>query len=104
MQFEMTSTVFGCTKVTVDGNTYCSLFTGQQPVGNNADNTLGLDVTKISAEPEVFSQLKSQGFKAGDDVKLVAMLKKAANGKSQPYIVGIVPGQRPVTEPHKKAS
>lgn len=104
MQFEMTSTVFGCTKVTVDGNTYCSIFTGQNPVGDNAANTLGLDVTKISAEPVIFDQLKAEGFKAGDSVKLVAMLKKAANGKSQPYIVGIVPAQKSVTEPARKSA
>lgn len=104
MQFEMTSTVFGCTKVTVDGNTYCSMFTGQQPVGDNAMNTLGLDVTKISAEPAVFDQLKAEGFNAGDTIKLVCMLKKAANGKSQPYIVGVVPGQKPVPHQDKKAS
>ncbi|MBD3657804.1 hypothetical protein [Marinobacter sp.] len=105
MQFEMTSTVFSCNKVTVDGKTYCSIFTGQHPIGENAANTLGFEVTKIAAEPVVFDQLQSQGFHAGDDVKLVAMLKKAANGKSQPHIIGIVPGQKPVSTDNKaKAS
>lgn len=107
MQFEMTSTVFSATKVTVEGRTYCSVFTGQPPVGDNAENTLGVEVTKISAEPQVFDQLKAEGFNAGQQpqvYKLVAMLKKAANGKSQPHIVGIVPGQKAPVEPQKKAS
>jgi hypothetical protein len=103
MQFEMTSTVFSCNKVTVEGRTYCSVFTGQHPVGDNAENTLGLEVTKIAAEPQVFDQLKTEGFKPGDSIKLIAMLKKAANGKSQPHIIGVVPNQKPVSEPHKKA-
>ena len=103
MQFEMTSTVFSCNKVTVEGRTFCSIFTGQHPTGDNAENTIGLEVTKISADPQVFEQLKAENFKPGDNVKLVAMIKKAANGKSQPFIVGVVPGQKPVSEPHKKA-
>lgn len=104
MQFEMTSTVFSATKVTVEGRTYCSVFTGQPPVGENAENTLGLEVTKISAEPQVFDQMKQEGFTPGDNVRLIVMLKKAANGKSQPHIVGVVPGQRAPAEPQKKAS
>ena len=104
MQFEMTSTVFSCNKVTVDGKTYCSIFTGQNPVGDNAANTLGYEVTKIAAEPAVFDQLNAQGFKAGDDVKLVAMLKKAANGKSQPHIIGVVPGYKAAPMPDKKTA
>lgn len=107
MQFEMTSTVFGANKVTVEGRTYCSIFTGQPPIGENAEATVGVEVTKISAQPEVFDQLKAEGFVAGErprDFRLVAMLKKAANGKSQPHIVGVVPGQRAPVESPKKAS
>jgi len=108
MQFELSSTVFSANKVTVEGRTFCSIFTGQPPVGDNAENTLGVEVTKISAEPQVFDQLKAEGFQPGQSpqvYKLVAMLKKAANGKSQPHIIGVVPGQKvaPVTEPQKKA-
>ncbi|MFP3979476.1 hypothetical protein [Marinobacter sp. KMM 10035] len=103
MQFEMTSTVFSCNKVTVEGRTFCSIFTGQHPTGDNAENTLGLEVTKISADPQVFEQLRAENFKPGDNVKLIAMIKKASGGKSQPFIVGVVPGQKPVSEPHKKA-
>ncbi|WP_018404163.1 hypothetical protein [Marinobacter gelidimuriae] len=99
MQFEMTATVFSCNKVTVEGNTYCSIFTGQNPVGDNAANTLGLEITKIAADPSVFDQLSSDGFKSGQSVKLIAKLKKAANGKSQPHIIGIVPGQRNQQQP-----
>lgn len=104
MQFEMTSTVFSCNKVTVEGRTYCSVFTGQHPVGDNAENTLGLEVTKIAAEPDVFDQLKAHGFQPGDSIKLIAMLKKAANGKSQPHVIGVVPGQKSVSEPQKKTA
>ncbi|GHD52496.1 hypothetical protein SAMN05216429_106133 [Marinobacter persicus] len=104
MQFEMTATVFSVNKITVEGRTFCSMFTGQNPVGDNAENTLGLEVTKISAEPAVFDQLKTEGFRPGQEIKLVAMLKKAANGKSQPHIVGVVPSQKtaPTPEPQKK--
>lgn len=104
MQFEMNSTVFSATKVTVEGRTYCSIFTGQQPIGENADNTLGLEVTKIGAEPQVFDQLKAEGFTPGDNIKLIAMLKKAANGKSQPHIIGVVPGHKAPVEPQKKSA
>ncbi len=107
MQFEMTTTVFSANKVTVEGRAYCSVFTGQPPVGDNAENTLGVEVTKISAEPEVFEQLKREGYQPGQtpqDFKLVAMLKKAANGKSQPHIIAVVPGQKTPAEPQKKAS
>jgi hypothetical protein len=104
MQWEMTSTVFSCKKVTVDGRTYCSIMTGQQPTGQNADNTVGLEITKITAEPEVFDQLKSANFRPGQDVKLVATLKTAAGGKSQPHIIAVVPESRPVQEPQKKVS
>jgi hypothetical protein len=106
MQFELTSTVFSCNKVTVEGRTYCSVFTGQAPVGDNAENTIGVEVTKISAEPDVFEQLKREGYQAGQapqDFKFVAMLKKAANGKSQPHIIGVVPGQKTAPAPDTKA-
>lgn len=95
MQFEMTSTFLSCSSVNVEGRSYCSVFTGQQPVGDNAANTLGLEVTKIGAEPDVFSQLRAQGFNTGDSVRFLATLKKAANGKSQPHIIGVVPNQKP---------
>ena len=106
MQFELTSTVFSANKVTVEGRTYCSIFTGQAPVGDNAENTLGVEVTKISAEPDVFEQLKREGYKPGQapqDFKLVGMLKKAANGKSQPYIIGVVPGYKTTPVPDTKS-
>ncbi len=106
MQFEMTASVFSVNKITVEGRTFCSMFTGQNPVGENAERTIGLEVTKISAEPAVFDQLKAEGFKPGDDLKLVAMLKKAAGGKSQPHIIGVVPNQKtaPAPEPQKKTA
>lgn len=106
MQFEMTASVFSVNKITVEGRTFCSMFTGQTPVGENAKTTLGLEVTKISAEPEVFDQLQKDGFNPGDDLKLVAMLKKAAGGKSQPHIIGVVPNQKtaPASEPQKKTA
>lgn len=95
MQFEMTSTFLSCTTINVDNRSYCSVFTGQTPAGDAASNTLGLEVTKITAEPDVFLQLKAQGFAVGDSVRFLATLKKAANGKSQPHIIGVVPGQKP---------
>jgi hypothetical protein len=92
MQFEMISTFLGCSRVNVDGRIFCSVFTGQEPVGDNTANTRGYEVTKIGADPEVFDQLHD--VKAGDQIKFVALLKKAAGGKSQPYFVGVVSDQK----------
>lgn len=107
MQFEMTATVFNARKMNIEGRTFCSVITGQAPVGDAGETTLGFEVTKITADPAVFDQLKADGYQPGAqprDFKFVAMLKTAAGGKSQPYIVGVVPGQKPaVSEPHKKA-
>lgn len=89
MQFEMSATVLGISRVNIDGRVFCSCFTGQEPVGDAAQNTRGYEVTKIGCEPEVFDQLS--GLKPGDAVQFVAMLRKAAGGKSQPYFVGVVP-------------
>lgn len=89
MQFEMNVTVLGVTRVTVDGRTFSSVFTGQDPVGDNAANTRGYEVTKIGCDPQVFDQLPN--LKPGDNVSFVAMLRKAAGGKSQPFFVGVVP-------------
>lgn len=97
MQFEMNLNVLACSSVQVDGNTYCSIFTAQAPMGDNAKNTLGSEVTKISAEPEVFHQLAAEGYKTGDSArpfKLIALLKKGPNGKSQPHILGVVPAAK----------
>lgn len=105
MQFEMTSTVFNCRKMTIEGRTFCSVITGQAPVGDNSD-TLGYEVTKIIAEPGIFDQLKQEGYQPGQpprDFKLVAMLKTAAGGKSQPYIIGVVPSQKTTTSPDAKS-
>lgn len=105
MQMEITLNLLSCTLVNVDGKNYCSIHSGQRPVGPATETTLGLEVTKIGAEPEVFHQLKARDFAPGDYVKFVAILRKAAQGKSQPHIIGVVPEQHKTpTEPHKKAS
>lgn len=96
MKFEMPVTVFGCAKSVVEGRSFCSVFTGQKPVGDAAQGVHGFEITKISADPVVFDQLAQQGYTAGDaprDFTLVAMLKKAGQGKSQPYVIGVVPGR-----------
>ena len=90
MQFNLTTQVFGVNKVTVDGNTYCSVFTGQPSTDDQV--TKGVEVTKLSADPVVFDQLPN-GFEAGQDLEFIAILKRAAGGKSQPYLTGIVPPQ-----------
>jgi len=92
MQFEIPTNVLGCRLVNVDGNKYCSVYTGQQPEGDNADQFRGYEVTKLSADPAVFDQLTD--LKGPTERRLLAVLKMAAGGKSQPYIVGVVPETR----------
>lgn len=89
MQFEIPTTLLGCRLVNVDGNKYCSVYTGQMPEGDNANNFRGYEVTKLSADPVVFDQLAD--LKSPTERRLLAVLKMAAGGKSQPYIVGVVP-------------
>ena len=88
MQFNLRTQVFGVNKITVDGNTYCSVFTGQPTTDQQI--TKGLEVTKVSADPAVFEQLPP-GFEAGHELEFIAILKRAGGGKSQPYLVGVVP-------------
>lgn len=96
MQFEMNTTVLGISRVNVDGRIFCSVFTGQEPTGDNAANTRGYEVTKIGADPDVFDQLPK--VEPGHEVRFIATLKKAAGGKSQPYFIGVVPtGKAPGT-------
>lgn len=103
MQFNLRTQVFGVNKISVDGNTYCSVFTGQPTTDEQV--TKGLEVTKVSADPAVFEQLPSD-FQAGNELEFIAILKRAGGGKSQPYLVGIVPaapGQKAVPAPTAKA-
>ena len=95
MQFEIPTTVLGCRSVNVDGNKYCSVYTGQIPEGDNADSFRGYEVTKLSADPAVFDQLAD--LKGPSERRLLAILKMAAGGKSQPYIVGVVPDTKAST-------
>lgn len=99
MQFQLTTQVFGCNRVTVDGTVFCSVFTGQPATDPTA--THGLEVTKIGADPAVFDQLKN--LKPGEDVDFLAVLKRAAGGKSQPFLVGVVPSAAPRHAPKAEA-
>ena len=90
MQFQLKTKVFGVNKVQVEREVYCSVFTGQSPSDPNA--TRGLEVTKVSADPCVFDQLPN--LTPGEDVEFIAILKRAAGGKSQPYFIGVVPPAR----------
>lgn len=94
MQFQLKTQVFGVNKITVDGNTYCSVFTGQP--STDETSVKGLEVTKVSADPIVFDQLP-ETFTPGDQLEFIAMLRRAAGGKSQPYLVGIVPSAAKAT-------
>ena len=87
MQFQLKTKVFGVNKVQVERDVYCSVFTGQNPSDPTA--TRGLEVTKVSADPCVFDQLPN--LTPGEEVEFIAILKRAAGGKSQPYFVGVVP-------------
>lgn|SRR5690625_2333482 len=88
MQFNLKTQVFGANKMTVERNTFCSVFTGQP--STDPEQTKGLEVTKVSCDPVVFDQLP-QDFKPGDYVEFIATMKRAAGGKSQPYFLGVVP-------------
>ena len=94
MQFQLKSQVFGVNKVTVEKSVYCSVFTGQP--STDPQVTRGLEVTKLSADPVVFDQLPLD-FQPGNELEFMAILKRAAGGKSQPYLVGIVPKNKPTT-------
>ena len=87
MDLQMNLTVYGVNKVTVDRDTYCSVFCGQ-PASDPAV-TKGNEVMKLSADPVVFDQVGE--LKPGDDVEFTAILKRAAGGKSQPYLTGVIP-------------
>ncbi|MBG33190.1 MULTISPECIES: hypothetical protein [Alcanivorax] len=102
MQFEIPTTLLGCRLVNVDGNKYCSVYTGQMPEGENANNFRGYEVTKLSADPVVFDQLAD--LKSPTERRLLAVLKMAAGGKSQPYIVGVVPENKASTGTSKPDS
>ena len=99
MQFEIPTTLLGCRLVNVDGNKYCSVYTGQIPQGDNADSFRGYEVTKLSAYPTVFDQLSD--LKSPTERRLLAVLKMAAGGKSQPYIVGVVPETKAASSTNK---
>jgi len=102
MQFEIPTTLLGCRLVNVDGNKYCSVYTGQVPQGDNADSFRGYEVTKLSADPAVFDQLADH--KTPTERRLLAVLKMAAGGKSQPYIVGVVPETKAASSTSKPDS
>ncbi|MEP5229864.1 MAG: hypothetical protein ABJQ78_00405 [Alloalcanivorax sp.] len=91
MQMQMNLTVFGVNKITVDRDVYCSVFAGQP--ATDPTQTRGYEVMKLSAEPEVFDQLAD--LKSGDEVEFISVLKRAAGGKSQPFLVGVVPKKAP---------
>ncbi|WP_133493238.1 hypothetical protein [Alcanivorax sp. 24] len=94
MQFEMTLTVLGINRMNIEGRTFCSVHTGQMPVGDAANDCRGYEVTKMGAEPAVFDQIAAD-FQPGEDVHFIAQLKKAGGGKSQPYLIGVVPKTTP---------
>ena len=102
MQFEIPTTLLGCRLVNVDGNKYCSVYTGQIPQWDNADSFRGYEVTKLSADPTVFDQLSD--LKSPTERRLLAVLKMAARGKSQPYIVGVVPETKAASSTSKPDS
>ncbi len=87
MQMQLMMTVYGVNKITVDRDVYCSVFCGQPATDPTV--TKGNEVLKMSADPVVFDQIGE--FNPGDDIEFIAELKRAAGGKSQPYLVGVVP-------------
>lgn len=91
MQMQMNLTVFGVNKITVERDVYCSVFAGQPATDPTV--TRGFEVMKLSADPEVFDQLS--GLESGDEVEFISVLKRAAGGKSQPFLVGVVPKKAP---------
>ena len=101
MQFNVRTQVLGINRSTIEGRTFCSFFTGQP--SQDAESTRGLEVTKLSAEPPAFDQIP-QEFQPGDELELICILKRAAQGKSQPHIVGVVPVQASPKAPTSQKS
>lgn len=91
MQFEYSATVLSATRVTVEGRTFASIFVGEQAQGEQADNVRGFSVRKIPCDPVVFDQLTDLVHGQPKSKTLLMILKQAAQGKSQPHVVGIAP-------------
>ena len=70
--------LLGSSYVSVDGAEYASIFIGQ-PAEEGSQNAKGIEVMKLSCDPDVFRSLPTVGYPL--QVNLEVKLKKAAGGK-----------------------
>ena len=89
MQMNGKMHILSAKRGTVDGNRYASVIAVSGEFRPDETDRKGLDVIKISCEPEFLDQLP----KLPADVEFITTLKGAAGGKSQPHIIGIKPGK-----------
>lgn len=97
MQFEYDTTVLSVTRVTVEGNQFCSVFVGETPDPDKENDVHGFSVRKIPADPVVFDQLNDIRYGDIKRKKLLMRMKGAAQGKAQPHVIGVVPDSKPAT-------
>ncbi|MDA8484601.1 MULTISPECIES: hypothetical protein [Pseudomonas] len=92
MQFELTALCLNVKKVTVEGRTYCSAIIAREPISAaEREQNRGYLVQKVTADVGVFDQTSS--LEKPTPIKFLCTLVSAAGGKSQPHLLGVVPGQ-----------
>lgn len=96
MNQQMQVELLGSSYVSVDGAEYASIFIGQQAEEGSA-NAKGIEVMKVSCDPDVFRSLPSSGYPVV--VNLEMKLKKAAGGKLGQHCV-----KASITKPAVKQS
>lgn len=102
MQFEYDTTVLSVTRVTVEGNQFCSVFVGETPDPDKENDVHGFSVRKIPADPTVFDQLNDIRYGDIKRKKLIMRMKGAAQGKAQPHVIGVVPETKPAATANAK--
>jgi hypothetical protein len=91
MNQQMQVELLGSSYVSVDGAEYASIFIGQQAEEGSA-NAKGIEVMKVSCDPDVFRSLPVNGYPL--QVNLEMKLKKAAGGKLGQHCVKAIPARQ----------
>jgi hypothetical protein len=97
---QMTVEVLGASYSSVDGNEYASLFVGQK-AESGSQNAKGVEVMKLSCDPEVFRALDGDPNGYPVVMELHTKLRKAAGGKMGQFCVKALPRPR---QPAKQAA
>lgn len=95
MMNTITTQLYGATKFVAEGGTaYTSLFIGQ-PADADDNNSKGIEVMKLSCDPDVFDTLTLPNYP--HTVTLEIKLKKAAQGKLGQHCTKVVPVKQQVS-------